>query len=179
MSGAISGNLVRLRKKHRLSQRSVAESLGISQPLLSHYERGIREGGVDFIVRAADFYGVSCDVLLGRATREDELDGLLYSSLPLEGDKRLSLATVARAAAALNPAREDENSALTRALALLLLRAAGGGGLDSHWLAACIEELLSEFSPAESNSPALQTVRAQAMRTAAELLRRPEAAGQE
>ena len=34
---------------------------------MSHYEKGIRECGLDFVVRVADFYGVSCDYLLGRS----------------------------------------------------------------------------------------------------------------
>ena len=32
-----------------------------------HYEKGIRECGLDFVVRVADYYGVSCDYLLGRS----------------------------------------------------------------------------------------------------------------
>ena len=55
-----------LRKEKGLSQKSVAEQLGISQALLSHYEKGVRECGLDFIVRIADFYDVSADYLLGR-----------------------------------------------------------------------------------------------------------------
>ncbi len=35
--------------------------------MLSHYERGIRECGLDFLCKAADFYGVSTDYLLGRS----------------------------------------------------------------------------------------------------------------
>ena len=56
-----------LRKERGLSQKSVAQKLGISQALLSHYEKGIRECGLDFLVQTADFYGVSCDYLLGRS----------------------------------------------------------------------------------------------------------------
>ncbi len=56
-----------LRKERKLSQKSAAESLGISQALLSHYEKGIRECGLEFVVKVADFYGVSCDYLLGRS----------------------------------------------------------------------------------------------------------------
>lgn len=41
--------------------------MGISQGLLSHYEKGKRECGLDFLVRAADYYSVSCDYLLGRS----------------------------------------------------------------------------------------------------------------
>lgn len=33
----------------------------------SHYEKGIRECGLDFVVRVADYYNVSCDYLLGRS----------------------------------------------------------------------------------------------------------------
>ena len=55
-----------LRKEHGISQKQAASDLGISQALLSHYEKGIRECGLDFIVRTADYYGVSCDYLLAR-----------------------------------------------------------------------------------------------------------------
>lgn len=55
-----------LRKERGLSQKKAAEELAVSQALLSHYEKGIRECGLDFVVKAADFYDVSCDYLLGR-----------------------------------------------------------------------------------------------------------------
>ena len=56
-----------LRKEKGITQKQAAEQLGVSQALLSHYEKGIRECGLDFVVRVADFYGVSCDYLLGRS----------------------------------------------------------------------------------------------------------------
>ncbi len=56
-----------LRKERGLSQKSAAEALGISQALLSHYEKGVRECGLDFVVKTAEFYQVSCDYLLGRS----------------------------------------------------------------------------------------------------------------
>ena len=55
-----------LRKERGLSQKQAACDLQISQALLSHYEKGIRECGLDFIVRCADYYDVSCDYILGR-----------------------------------------------------------------------------------------------------------------
>jgi len=57
--------LTLLRKERGLTQKEAAASLGISQALLSHYEKGIRECGLDFVVKSAEFYGVSCDYLLG------------------------------------------------------------------------------------------------------------------
>ena len=59
--------LTLLRKERGISQKEAAKELGISQALLSHYEKGIRECGLDFVVRSADFYHVSCDYLLGRS----------------------------------------------------------------------------------------------------------------
>lgn len=69
MSGntSFSRILTLLRKERGLTQKEAAASLGISQALLSHYEKGIRECGLDFVVKAAEFYGVSCDYLLGRS----------------------------------------------------------------------------------------------------------------
>lgn len=58
-----------LRKERGLSQKQVAVDLGISQALLSHYEKGIRECGLDFLVKAADYYEVSTDYLLGRTVQ--------------------------------------------------------------------------------------------------------------
>lgn len=70
-----------LRKEKGISQKSAAGELGISQALLSHYEKGIRECGLDFVVRAADFYGVSCDYLLGRSPERNGAM-LLAENLP-------------------------------------------------------------------------------------------------
>ena len=56
-----------LRKERGLSQKFVAQELGVAQALLSHYEKGKREPGLKFIIRAAEFYDVSTDYLLGRS----------------------------------------------------------------------------------------------------------------
>ena len=58
-----------LRKERDLSQKQVAADMGISQALLSHYEKGIRECGLDFLVKTAEYYEVSCDYLLGRTVQ--------------------------------------------------------------------------------------------------------------
>lgn len=56
-----------LRKERGITQKQAAQELGISQAQLSHYEKGIRECGLAFVVQVADYYGVSCDYLLGRS----------------------------------------------------------------------------------------------------------------
>lgn len=65
MNAAFAHHLALLRRKCGISQREAAAALQVSQALLSHYEKGIREPGLDFVVRAADYYGVSTDLLLG------------------------------------------------------------------------------------------------------------------
>ena len=67
MSSDFARIMTLLRKERKLSQKKAAEDLGVSQGLLSHYEKGKRECGLDFLVRAADYYNVSCDYLLGRS----------------------------------------------------------------------------------------------------------------
>ena len=66
-----SRTLALLRREKKISQRAAAGDLGVSQALLSHYENGLREPGLSFVVRAADYYGVSCDYLLGRSMARD------------------------------------------------------------------------------------------------------------
>ncbi len=78
--------LTLLRKEKGITQKEAAAALGVSQALLSHYEKGIRECGLDFIVRVADYYEVSCDYLLGRSPDRSGLT-LTVDELP-EGDSK-------------------------------------------------------------------------------------------
>ena len=71
MNPEFSRTLSLLRQEKGVSQRKAADALGISQALLSHYENGIREPGLAFVVRACDYYGVSADFLLGRTLTRD------------------------------------------------------------------------------------------------------------
>ena len=67
MNDAFPRIITLLRKERGLSQKKAAEELQVSQALLSHYEKGIRECGLEFVVKIANFYNVSCDYLLGRS----------------------------------------------------------------------------------------------------------------
>jgi len=75
--------LTHLRKEAGISQKKAAEALGVSQALLSHYEKGIRECGLLFLVRAADYYGVSVDFLLGRSLEKNG-SAILLEQVPDE-----------------------------------------------------------------------------------------------
>ena len=71
MNDNFSRVLALLRQEKGISQRKAAGELGISQALLSHYENGAREPGLEFVVKACDFYNVSADYLLGRTLTRD------------------------------------------------------------------------------------------------------------
>ncbi len=80
-----------LREEKGLSQKQVSTDLGISQPLLSHYEKGTRECGLDFVVKVADYYDVSCDYLLGRSANRKS-GQIVISDIP-EPDRSVILAS--------------------------------------------------------------------------------------
>lgn len=71
MASEFSRTLSLLRQERGISQRTAAGDLGISQALLSHYENGIREPGLPFVVRACEYYRVSADFILGRTLSRD------------------------------------------------------------------------------------------------------------
>lgn len=91
MSTSVSTRLVSLRKEKNLSQKEVAIELGVSQALLSHYEKGIRECGLDFLCRASTFYDVSTDYLLGLTENKMMSDALfIETELPQDSEMRMS-----------------------------------------------------------------------------------------
>ena len=67
MKSGIAQKLHKLRRESGRSQRIVAEELGISQALLSHYENGAREPKLEFVLKVCNYYGVTADYILGRA----------------------------------------------------------------------------------------------------------------
>lgn len=91
MSTSVSTRLVSLRKEKNLSQKEAATALGVSQALLSHYEKGIRECGLDFLCRASIFYDVSTDYLLGLTENKMVSDALFVEhEIPQDSEVRMS-----------------------------------------------------------------------------------------
>ena len=123
-----------------VSQKQAAADLGISQALLSHYENGIREPGLQFLVKAADYYNVSCDYLLGHAANVLQLNRAVdFEDLP--EDEELSRETFIRAdLAIMNNIVEDEEMTemLNKSVALAgymgLFAAVTKGLLPRSWL---------------------------------------------
>lgn len=91
MSTSVSTRLVSLRKEKNLSQKEAAIELGVSQALLSHYEKGIRECGLEFLCRASTFYDVSTDYLLGLTENKMVSDALFVEhEIPQDSEMRMS-----------------------------------------------------------------------------------------
>ena len=87
--------LSQLRKERGISQKKAATDSGISQALLSHYEQGIRECGLDFVIKCSEYYGVTTDYLLGVS---DSRTGIAPDSLSqLDDDEEHSVSTLAKA----------------------------------------------------------------------------------
>ena len=61
-------NIRSLRIDRGLTQKQVAQHLGISQNTYSQYEIGVLNYPVDALLKLADLYEVSVDYLLGRTT---------------------------------------------------------------------------------------------------------------
>ena len=108
MSIAFAANLSALRREKNITQKVAAENLGISQALLSHYEKGIRECNLDFVRRAAKYYGVTADFLLGiTANRHSQSDFSDFSDMGT--DNQVVSKTVLRALMFLMEQTENEN----------------------------------------------------------------------
>lgn len=62
-----SERLKELRKNKKLTQKSLAEAIGMSETGVQNYELEIRIPNAKTIILLADFFDVSTDYLLGRS----------------------------------------------------------------------------------------------------------------
>ena len=65
-------NLLQLRKSKRVTQKDVADYLGISRQAYANYETGNREPDIGTIVKMAHYFEVSVDHLLGFSGQKNE-----------------------------------------------------------------------------------------------------------
>lgn len=88
--------LSQLRKERGISQKKAATDLGISQALLSHYEKGIRECGLDFVIKCSEYYGVTTDYLLGISENRNGLNSDNFMQNDFSSDGK-SISTLSQA----------------------------------------------------------------------------------
>lgn len=130
-----------LRKEKGLSQKEAASQLGISQALLSHYEKGIRECGHSFLIKIADFYGVSCDYILGRTNERSDILSVAENLLEINKDFEATSRTYIKAAMILRDAINDSEKltglkldmVLATGIYRLLLIEAYVGNIPKNW----------------------------------------------
>ena len=142
MSTSVSTRLVSLRKEKNLSQKEAAIELGVSQALLSHYEKGIRECGLEFLCRASTFYDVSTDYLLG-LTETKMMSDALFVEHEIPQDSEMRMSTVFRSSVylmdRLNAYGRNYSSKIRTIYVLTIykvyLTALAQGAIPSHELA--------------------------------------------
>lgn len=79
--------LSKMRRERGVSQKKAATDLGISQALLSHYEKGIRECGLDFVIKCSQYYGVTTDYLLGISDSRNGMSDDFLSSVQADNGR--------------------------------------------------------------------------------------------
>ncbi len=84
-----------LRREKGISQKKAAEDLEISQALLSHYEKGIRECNLDFVKKIAAYYSVTTDYLLGLSDTKQGFNEI-FENTDLLTDNKISSKTLLR-----------------------------------------------------------------------------------
>ena len=61
----IGKRILEVRKERRLSQQTLAFSIGVTQKSIDFWEKGINEPKASYIANLAKFFGVSIDFLVG------------------------------------------------------------------------------------------------------------------
>lgn len=75
--------LLKLRTDKKVSQREVAEAVGITSSVLSNYEKGQKSPSLEIAYALADYYDVTLDELCGRCLETADFAGLIRSYLNL------------------------------------------------------------------------------------------------
>lgn len=70
----VAENLIKLRKKHNLTQQDLADRLAYSDKTVSKWELGKAIPGVDVLKELADFYGVTVDYLISENEIQIDMD---------------------------------------------------------------------------------------------------------
>lgn len=59
-------NLLRIRKERGIRQMALARELGVTQQMISGYEKGLSVPKLEILVRMADYFDISLDKIVGR-----------------------------------------------------------------------------------------------------------------
>lgn len=62
---SFGNNLEKYRKVNKISQSKLGSALGITQQMISSYEKNISSPNIDSLIRLADYFYISVDELIG------------------------------------------------------------------------------------------------------------------
>ena len=80
-----SERLYTLRKQKKLSQKELAQKLGVAQASINYWEKAQRTPSVDMVALIANFFNVSIDYLMGLDDKEESLCSLTTFQDELDG----------------------------------------------------------------------------------------------
>ncbi|MDK2807654.1 MAG: hypothetical protein PWP24_387 [Clostridiales bacterium] len=67
-------NLERIRKGKKISQAKLGEMLGLTQQMVSSYEKDLSSPNVDVLIKIADYFNVSIDSLVEHVVQTTQED---------------------------------------------------------------------------------------------------------
>lgn len=139
MNTNFNERLVELRTEKGLSQKDAAADLGVSQALLSHYEKGIREYSLAFLCKVAEYYTVTTDYILGltnsrsglqTSALEDREEDSVFNTISIY---RAAIMTHERMNAGSFQAGESADILYATTLYNILFTAAQKGYIPKRW----------------------------------------------
>lgn len=69
---ALGSNLERIRKNKKISQAKLGAELGMTQQMISSYEKGLSSPNVEVLIKLADYFNISIDMLVGHVVKTPE-----------------------------------------------------------------------------------------------------------
>lgn len=76
-------NLRKLRDESKVTQKQLAEAIGVSQQSINKYENHNIEPDIETLIRIADYFNTSVDYLIGRSTNAVSSPGLSRDEVTL------------------------------------------------------------------------------------------------
>ena len=67
MKELVGKRLLECRQQNKLTQKQVANMLGVAQPVYQRFEKGMFECNYEQLVKLSEIFDVSIDYLLGKA----------------------------------------------------------------------------------------------------------------
>ncbi|MFU0825977.1 MAG: HTH cro/C1-type domain-containing protein [Lachnoclostridium sp.] len=68
---SFGSNLEKLRKERKISQSKLGNALGITQQMISSYEKNISSPNIETLIKIADYFQISIDRLVGHTVKSE------------------------------------------------------------------------------------------------------------